>query len=187
MACHDVQLPELVRDRHVFAFSDGIYLAAADRFVAYGSPGHAALPSDLVAAKYFALPFYDGADSGGDYNANAAGGDYNANAAGGDADWYAGIPTPHLQSILDYQEMGEDVSRWMYAMIGRLIYEVGELDGWQVTFSLGGGGLCRAPPPSKSSRKTGDLFSWGWGPLPGPTPKQKLEENRGCAPGPLSC
>jgi hypothetical protein len=30
----------------------------------------------------------------------------------------------------------------------------------------------------------GDLFVWGWGPLPGPTPKQKLEENRGCAPGP---
>ena len=30
------------------------------------------------------------------------------------------------------QEMGRDVSRWMYVMIGRLIYEVGELDGWQV-------------------------------------------------------
>jgi hypothetical protein len=28
--------------------------------------------------------------------------------------------------------MGADVSRWMYVLIGRLIYEVGELDGWQV-------------------------------------------------------
>jgi phage/plasmid-associated DNA primase len=28
--------------------------------------------------------------------------------------------------------MGEEVSRWMYALIGRLIYEVNELDGWQV-------------------------------------------------------
>ena len=34
--------------------------------------------------------------------------------------------------------MGEDVSRWMYAMVGRLIYEVGEKDGWQVVPFLKG-------------------------------------------------
>lgn len=114
-SCRDVQLPELHRDRHVFAFSDGIYLAAQDRFCAYGSPEHAALASDLVAAKYFPIPSHQGIDIGCD-----------------DEGWYKDILTPHLQSILDYQGMGEDVSRWMYAMIGRLIYEVNELDGWQV-------------------------------------------------------
>ena len=137
-ACHDVQLPDLVRDRHVFAFEDGVYLAASDSFAAYGTPAHAALPTDLVAAKYFAMPFSaegDGEDDG--------------------EDWYRGIPTPHLQSILDYQEMGDDVRRWMYALIGRLIYEVGEMDGWQVIFSLRGWGLCRAHPRSKRLIKTG--------------------------------
>ena len=116
-ACHDVQLPDLRKDRHVFAFSNGIYLAASDCFVPYGSPEHAALPPDLVAAKYFGQPLPLEQT--------------HADAQGPD-DWYDAVATPHLQSILDYQEMGRDVSRWMYVMIGRLIYEVGEMDGWQV-------------------------------------------------------
>ena len=112
-ACHDVQLPDLKKDRHVFAFNNGIYLAAEDRFVLYGTDEHRALPHDLVAAKYFAAPMpLADADPDG-------------------MDWYE-IATPFLQSIMDYQEMSADVSRWMYVMIGRLIYEVGELDGWQV-------------------------------------------------------
>ena len=122
LSCRDVQLPELVKDRHVFSFEDGIYLAGEDRFCAYGTAAHAALPTNLVAAKYFALPFLSTTADGVD---------------GEGGDWYRGIATPHLQSILDYQDMTEEVCRWMYAMIGRLIYEVGERDGWQViTFSL---------------------------------------------------
>jgi hypothetical protein len=120
--CHDVQLPDLQRDRHVFAFSDGIYLAADDRFVRYGSRAHRQLPTELVAAKYFDQPFPR--DDGGD-------GDGNDDDDDDEPDWYA-LPTPHLQSILDYQNMGPDVSRWMYALLGRLLYDVGELDGWQV-------------------------------------------------------
>ena len=38
----------------------------------------------------------------------------------------------HPRLLARPQEMGREVSRWMYVMIGRLIYEVGELDGWQV-------------------------------------------------------
>ena len=127
LSCHDVQLPDLVRDRHVFAFQDGIYLAADDRFVAYGTPDHAALPSDLVAAKFFDLPF------------GGAGGCSDGDADADGDDWYTAIKTPHMQSILDYQDMTAEVCWWMYALIGRLIYEVGELDGWQVSFSLLGG------------------------------------------------
>lgn len=49
-----------------------------------------------------------------------------------DSDWYD-IPTPHFQSMLDYQEFPEEVCRWMYILVcGRLLHEVGELDGWQV-------------------------------------------------------
>ena len=82
--CIDVQFPELVRDRHVFSFRNGVYLAAADRFVEYGTPEAAlALPPDLAAARYFGDPF-----------------DVHAELA--PDDWYA-IPTPHLQQILDFQ------------------------------------------------------------------------------------
>lgn len=112
MHCQDVQLPDLRKDRHVFAFSDGIYLAAKDEFVRYPA---ASVPSDVVAAKYFDAPLGQLVD-----------------ACSAGADWYAAIPTPHMQSILDFQEMGQDVARWMYVLIGRLMYDVNEKDAWQV-------------------------------------------------------
>lgn len=40
--------------------------------------------------------------------------------------------TPLFQSILDYQKFPPEVCNWMYIFIGRLIYEVGEMDKWQV-------------------------------------------------------
>lgn len=108
--CRDVQLPDLKKDRHVFSFRNGIYLAAKDTFLKYGTAAARSLPSDTIAAKYFDLDFPDT-----------------------EADDAEPPPsTPHLQSILDYQNMDTEVSRWMYVMIGRLIYEVNELDQWQV-------------------------------------------------------
>lgn len=113
-SCCDVQFPDLRKDRHVFSFRNGIYRADRDEFIAYGTPQAARLPSDLVSAKYFDAPF-----------------DQVSHAQVDPDDW-AVIDTPHLQSILDFQDMSADVSRWMYVMIGRLIYEVGERDSWQV-------------------------------------------------------
>jgi hypothetical protein len=115
--CQDVQLPDLERDRSVFSFRNGIYIAKRDQFVVYGSPEHAALPTHLVAAKFFDLDM-----------------DLENVGKSDPVD----IPTPHLQSILDFQDMSPEVSWWMYAMIGRLIYEVNELDGWQVVPFLKG-------------------------------------------------
>ncbi|GAX84498.1 hypothetical protein CEUSTIGMA_g11918.t1 [Chlamydomonas eustigma] len=103
--CRDVQLPDLVRDRHVFSFEDGIYLAREDRFVRRGTPECSALPESMVAAKHFA-----------------------GRSFGRDDD----TDTPNLQSILSYQDMSADVCRWMYALMGRLLYDVGDMDGWQV-------------------------------------------------------
>ena len=93
--CHDVQLPDLRKDRHVFSFANGIYLAADDRFVRYGTPAHKALPHDLVAAKFFEapMPLADAFDEAGAL----------AEGQGEDEAWYDAIPTPHLQSIMDYQ------------------------------------------------------------------------------------
>ena len=113
-SCRDVQFPDLTRDRHVFSFRDGIYLAASDEFVAYGSAAAAALPAELSATKYSDLPF--------------AAPEHVERCPD---DWYD-TPTPRLQSIMDYQEMPQEVCRWLYVMIGRLLYDLNELDTWQV-------------------------------------------------------
>jgi hypothetical protein len=110
--CRDVQMPDLKKDRHVFSFRNGIYLAAKNRFLKYGTPEARALPADTIAARFFDVEFPKIAEN--------------------DDPEDPIVETPHLQSILDYQGMDSEVSRWMYVMIGRLIYEVNELDQWQV-------------------------------------------------------
>jgi hypothetical protein len=113
-SCVDVQFPELVKKRSVFSFRNGVYDAKRDYFYPYTEGG---VPSDYVACKYFDLDF--------DSETGSAG-------AGAGGDCWGAIPTPHFQSILDYQGFEDDVSRWMYVMIGRLMYEVNEMDRWQV-------------------------------------------------------
>lgn len=109
--CHDIQFQRLERDRHVFSFSNGVYLAENDHFLTYDLvPSH--LPSSTAACKYFDLPFDDFARPGYE-------------------DWYD-IPTPSLQKILLHQDFSDDVCRWMYILIGRLMYNLNEHDGWQV-------------------------------------------------------
>jgi hypothetical protein len=106
-SCVDVQFPVLVKNRNVFSFKNGLYDARADVF--YGYSQESTLSKDLVACKYFDQ----------DFNA----GEYD--------DWYD-IETPNLQSIMDFQEFDEGVSRWMYVMLGRLLYDLNDMDRWQV-------------------------------------------------------
>lgn len=116
----DPQFIELKKHRHVFSFKNGVYLAKNydpisgkyyDKFYKYGT--YPALSNNIVAAKYFPIEFkmYE------------------------NTDWYD-IPTPHLQSILDFQfidqEEHHEICKWMYIMIGRMIYDVGDLDDWQI-------------------------------------------------------
>jgi hypothetical protein len=116
--CKDPEFPDLIKDRHVFSFRNGVYVAKnwndatqrfQDVFWPYADKTRV-LPQRVVACKYFEQDFDDYA---------------------GVQDWYE-IPTPYLQSIVEFQDFSEEVARWMYVFIGRLIYEVGELDGWQV-------------------------------------------------------
>ena len=114
-SCSDYQFPFLKKDRSVFSFRNGVYLAREDRFYRFGSPDEP-LSDRVVAAKFFDadLDTFDGA-----------------------ANW-RDIPTPHLQCIMDYQAWPADVCDWMYVILGRLLYDVNERDGWQVVpFLLG--------------------------------------------------
>lgn len=107
-SCRDVQFPVLVKNRGIFSFRNGLYDAPNDRFYAYRDGG---VPGDLVAAKYFDLEFDE---------------------APVDQDAWSSIETKNFQGILDFQEFPEDVCRWMYVMIGRLLYDLNDKDRWQV-------------------------------------------------------
>ena len=112
----DKMLPTLQPDRHLFAFTDGIYDAANCEFHPYET---SPLPSDRVAVKFFQLKFdvYEMAK-------------YTS-------DWYS-IPTDALQSIFNYQELDTEVCKVMYAMMGRCLYNLGEHDKWEVIMFIKG-------------------------------------------------
>jgi hypothetical protein len=117
--CKDFQFQEIRKDRHVWSFRNGLLVGKEwyedrqnyrIRFYDYNSPEYRTLDPTIVSCKYFDQPFdpYTELD-----------------------DWWD-IPTPHMQMVLDYQRFEQDVSRWVYVFLGRLCFDVNELDGWQV-------------------------------------------------------
>jgi phage/plasmid-associated DNA primase len=108
MHCKDPQFPSLVKDRHLYAFRNGLFHTKQCKFVATDS--EACFHTESAACKYFDLAFVDHS---------------------GVADWYD-VPTPSLQYILETQKFSSEVSRWMYVFIGRLMFELNDLDRWQV-------------------------------------------------------
>lgn len=106
--CKDPQFPSLVKDRHLYAFQNGLFHAKQCKFVTTDS--EACFQTESAACKYFDVAFVDHSDV---------------------ADWYD-VPTPSLQYILETQKFAPDVSRWMYVFIGRLMFELNDMDRWQV-------------------------------------------------------
>jgi phage/plasmid-associated DNA primase len=113
--CKDVQFPEIQKDRHVWSFTNGLFIGQEwngerymTRFYRYDSPEFETLDPTIVACKYFEQEFnhYE------------------------DCHW-SEIPTPYMQSILDYQNFTPDVSNWLYVFGGRLCFDVNERDSWQ--------------------------------------------------------
>jgi hypothetical protein len=109
--CIDSQFSSIEKDRHVFSFRNGIYLAKDNIFIPYTS----SVPDDVVSSKFFDVSFD------------------TANAK-----TYDDIETPLFDSILDYQDIKEDAKYWVYVFMGRLLYDINELDGWQVIFFFQG-------------------------------------------------
>jgi hypothetical protein len=133
--CRDLQFQALKKDRHVFSFRNGVYLAPCDRFFRCGTDAFRTLPEGLAAAKYFDADFPLDAAPEPEHPATWYISRFETLAGSSDApdvgDWYA-IETPNMQKILDFQRLDEATCRWMYIMLGRLLYGVGELDNWQV-------------------------------------------------------
>ena len=104
--CNDYQFRWLKKDRHVFAFRNGVYMAKHDRFYPFGGER---LGDSIVACKFFDMDFDE----------------FHGMS-------WRDIPTPAVQSVLDYQGFSAEVSDFLYILIGRMLYDVGEGDGWQV-------------------------------------------------------
>jgi len=121
--CKDIQFSEIKKDRHVWSFANGLLDARPIpenrdlktgaphfTFCEYTSREFHELDPELVSCKYFDLPFDPCHDI---------------------EDWY-NIATPNFQKVLDYQRFDESVCRWLYVFMGRLCYDVNEMDGWQI-------------------------------------------------------
>jgi hypothetical protein len=123
MNTKDERFSLLQKNRHVFAFRNGLYVsnlnevdgeheqreAYTDCFIPYDSEKMSKVPKDIVACKYFKREF-----------------------TCHDTQNPEDIDTPHLDKIFNYQQLDEDVIRTCMMFIGRMLYDVGELDTWQV-------------------------------------------------------
>jgi hypothetical protein len=117
--CMDEQFPEIVKRRHVWSFKNGVFVGKEwipdkgvyeCRFYPYESDKFKCLDPTIIACKYFDQRFDDFSH----------------------LENWQDIPTPYFDSILQYQNFEKDVCDWAYVMGGRLCYDVGELDAWQV-------------------------------------------------------
>lgn len=124
LECHDdPEFPRLNMDRNLFAFNNG--LLRLGRFERDSKKMLAApvlpefFPYDTmpVSDNYVACRFFDV--------------EFPYESVMDCADWYD-IPTPAIQSILDFQQLPADVCRHAYVMLGRLFYPVNEYDNWQI-------------------------------------------------------
>ena len=139
----EMEFPSIKKNRHVFSFKNGIYFTKLtdinnedeeddnntikyyDKFITYReSITSPYVTHDLVSAKYFNYDFPVDDDPD---------------------DWYD-IQTPNFQKILDYQwgheKDYEEICRWMYVFLGRMMFEVDELDHWEVAPFLKGMAGC---------------------------------------------
>jgi hypothetical protein len=117
--CVDPQFPEIVKRRHVWSFKNGVFVGKEwlpdrgvydCRFYPYESKEFACLDPTIIACKYFDQQFDDFSH----------------------IENWQDIPTPHFDRVLHYQQFEPEVCHWAYVMGGRLCYDVGELDSWQV-------------------------------------------------------
>jgi hypothetical protein len=132
----DPRFPVLKKNRNVFSFRNGIYFSAiskatgvfnpdthdayTDLFVTYESDEYVRLDKHIVACKFFDMEFKH----------------FEISSENIDE-----IKTPALDSIYEYQGLTPEVIIINKMLLGRMLYDVGDLDNWQVIpFLLGAGG-----------------------------------------------
>ena len=132
MDCPDDEVLKLVKDRHVFAYKNGIFFTKINKgttdkpvwttkFIPYGTKSEY-ITSKTVASKYFNYNFDDFPEIPED-------------------SWFDIMKQcPNLKKILDYQELSQEVQLWVCIFMGKCGYDIGELENWQILMYLLGAG-----------------------------------------------
>jgi hypothetical protein len=129
--CLDPEFEDLAKDRHIFSFNNGVYITKIkyesedddddriwiDQWIPFEGQGAKKIGASVVSSKYFDLFFEDCSEL---------------------EDWFDIIKTkcPYFISVMTYQQWPEEVQRWLCILMGRMLYNVGELDDWQVFIFL---------------------------------------------------
>jgi len=100
------------KDRHILSFKNGIYMMNKNKFIPYDDDNH--VKKVKCTSKYHDMIFEDNTKQ---------------------ENWYK-INTPTFQTLLDDQFKDEndyeEICKWFYVMCGRMLYNVGDRDNWQV-------------------------------------------------------
>ena len=117
--CIDPQFPEIEKRRNVWSFKNGVFVGKEwipdrgvydCRFYPYDSKEFRCLDPTIISCKYFDQQFDD----------------YSR------IENWQDIPTPNFDKVLNYQKFDQEVCNWAYVMGGRLCYDIGDLDSWQI-------------------------------------------------------
>ena len=118
--CRDLQFPQIKKNRNVWSFKNGIFVGKywddkdqtySSRFYEYTSENFKHLDPTIVSSKFFEQEF--------------------DRSVLDIHDWYD-VPTPHMQSVMEYQKFSPDVCKWLYVFCGRLCFDLNDMDSWQV-------------------------------------------------------
>lgn len=111
--CCDQEFPDLNAKRRVWSFNDGIYNASDDSFTPYDQH----IDEHLVSCKIIFKNFSDS---------------YFRENSRTQKLGFSDLKTPLFDSIFEPQKWDEHMMWWIFVFIGRMFYEVSELDSWQV-------------------------------------------------------
>lgn len=140
-------VPHVKKDRYVFSYNNGIYYTKTNKFHAYTEGTVDPIPT---ACRHFDIDF-DSAWIGDRQNnpivEDNVGGDSDEESkqrlvapAGMNYGTWKNIKTPLFDSLLKTQKFDKhkDLVKWIYALLGRLLYRINEFDHWEVMcFLLG--------------------------------------------------
>ncbi len=125
-SCPGPEFEDLVKQRNVYSFKNGIYITKKwdteyecwkDQWIPFEGKGSIKIGESIVSCKLFDTHFNncEFTDTG-------------------DKHWFSIISEncPNFVSVMNGQKWPEEVQKWMCILIGRMMYEVGDLDNWQV-------------------------------------------------------
>ena len=146
LECPDEELLQLEKDRHIFSFKNGVFITKINKgddknphwgtlFVPYNQKSEY-LNSKTVASRYFNLDFNDFPNINED-------------------NWFDILnECPNFKKILDYQEFPKEVQFWLCIFIGKMGYDIGEMENWQaIMYLLGMGGAGKSTILTKIIQK----------------------------------